>query len=813
MSNTAYKALTLPIHDFDSDKRSKYVTEATTDFLLLFLCETEILEKDSSILAGTTDQVLVYLHVLSTGLNDMFSVPYRVLKFNRSTFFDGIVSNNCVLPKRLFFVGLVKDLIPDELTIRIKNKPQFKKTFIQRYNDFNSFFQNQYRNMKYEPFKMFIMTYYFFKYGMKRSLYVVSDIYDKYFDYRETTNPKENYHLLNYMIRRYEHISLADMDKCISEFDRLIEAFHRKSLTTYSELNCITKSYTHEETGGVICSFALTKSFQSFSAIDFVDETKTNKYEEMITTFSNEVTYHNKLKYDEIDVLVARNVHVYERTTNSLTRYLLKKQADPLFEMKEKKVELKSILTKRLLKYYGTFPAPHIEFRPLTLLCEMMAGVYNESNKFASSEIMMLKPFKPILTRWEGKEYRIMSLNALNIDKPIPVGVITAIEKHLKNPCLHSYVNYCWKLVDHIKTCGYFYHEVINPFLPMYTINADIDIYDKQYIKFYYQNENHWDTKRILFENLKQLVLYVCCHVMKLSVSEDDTYFFMYESWRDDLDKIETPKFKLGVRLIVKFSNVCFMNRTVVDALLKVMNVYRYKFEHLRQIQDENIFDSAILEQACHEIRLPMNLKPDGSKALLPVFFECHSKTFLKALFMTSALVHYMNCASNEITKIQYVSNVSLPTEEIISKFDTDSVYRNMYIAKSEQIVSNKDTKYDILKTFKFTDRQKEELIEALNRFSLGRLKHRSNLRIRKIFLSKPLVYKNKGIFTWCSGLKFCAITAHVKASGNPCDYYVRLNPKVNERFNKRECYIYCHCFSSRCQGSTRNNCILKCLI
>ena len=804
----ACKALTLPVHSFESANRSKTVIDAKVDLQLLFLCECEILSKD---LASVTDNagcyVILYLHVLSTGQENVFSKCYRVLKLERNIFQDEIVRNNCVLPKRYFVSKCLRDNVPTELTVRIGKKLKFSASFMKSYLDFNTYFLNLYKNSNYNPHKMFLTAHRYFKFGIGVSLYVVGSIYDKYYDLVETTNPKENFHLLNYLVRRYMKYSLKEMDSAVNNFEKLIRLFRSKSMETYCKLNEISKVYSHDETAGVVCSYAMTKSFRDMSPVDFVDPSKSDRYRSMISNFESLIRYYNEEKFEKIDQEVFEHTRVQDRSPQEITRYLMKRSTDDLFGLDIKKVELKQLVSKAIVKFYGVLPPPHVELHPMSLLCEMMAGAFDEQNRFAATEIMKLKPFKPVLTKWKDKEYRVVTLNGLNIDKPIPRSVIEAIRRHLRNPSLNSYLQYCWELTDHVTRSDYFFHETINPFLPIFTINADIDIFDKRFVKLYYECDDQWAIKEKLFIELKQLVLYVCGKAMKLPVSEDNTIFFMFESIRDDLGQIESSKFKLGIRLIVKFSTVCFANRSVVHSFLKILNVYRYRFDNLRQIQDENIFDGAVYGQASHEIRLPLNLKPDGSKALMPVFFKCHSETFSSALLMTSALVHQTNI-TGECLAVRYVYDLTLPTEDIMSRLETEHVYKKMYLAKRDNKFTNQTEKEETWKNFKFSEDQKRQLIEAIDRYSMGRLRRSSNKTIWKIFMNKPLTFQGQNKFAWCSGLKFCAITAHVKAMGNPCDYYVRLYSRSKD--SKTECRIFCHCYSSRCQEQTRNHCIWK---
>lgn len=794
---TVFKAITLPING----EASTSVLSASTDLLLLFLCNTESVEQ---IYENDESFVILYLHTLSKGNTNDFSTPYRVLRIEKTIFVNEIVNNSCVLPRKYFRNKCLRDLVGERLLVNIKNKTKFTHTYIKLYTDINSFFYNLYRNMNYNPFKMFLIAYYCFRYGTNVALYVLSDTFDKYFDNIEPTNPKENYHLLRYMIRRYELHSLKDMNDSVVHFKNVVNSFTACSLKIYGTLNEISKQYSHEESGGVVSSYALTKCFQNVQPLAFLND----DHSSIEGQFSNLIDYYNISKFEDINSDIFKGFKSTIVPAATLTRYLLKNHQQSMFDFKVKKGELKHVLTNSILKYYGTNPPPNIEMHSTLILCEMLAGVYNNDNKFAASEILNLKPFKPLLSSWKGKDYNILVLNCSNIDKPIPSEIVRKIKHHLKNPSIDSYVQYCINLVKHISSSDYYYHETINPFLPIYTINADLDIYDKQYIRAYYLNGNQWSIKQTFFESISKLVVFVCNDVLKLPVTLENTTFYMYESVRDDLDKIDSTKFKLGLRIIMKFTTVCFMNRTVVDTFLKVLNVYRWKFDHLRQIQDEDIFDKSVYGLPAHEIRLPLNMKPDGSKPLIPVFFNQHTVNFLDALQMTTAFVHSRNNRDSD-AQLVYMYEMTLPNQDIIEQFDNNQVYKNMFLVKRAK--RTESSQQDTLKSFKFSAKQKQKLIEAIDRYSGGRLKTSKNQLVLKIFMNKPLVYQGKGVFNWCSDLKFCAISNHVNHARNPCNFYVRVNLK--RTVNKHECLIYCHCFSSICKERTKRFCIWKCLV
>lgn len=806
-----FKAVTLPKHNFDSYERSKTVIEANVDILLLFVCRTTALSEDAHLISDDEGQrsILLYLHVITPEPATEFSTPYRLLKIDKKVFLHDVLENGCVLPKAFFSSMCVKDFVPTKLMFKSKKQFRFKTSFLRLYTDFNSFFQNLYKNTNFQPLKMFVIAYYFFVQDYATDAYLVSIVFDKYCGVTEASNPKESYHLLNYMIQRYSNFSFQDMQSMIDEFIDLVNRFHNRSIETFRELSDKSKLYSHEEDGGLVCSFALTKCFAELEPADFISSLRQEKYDTMIRTFEQLIQYYDSSKFKEIDSGVLKNVKCLLVSTNDLTRYILSKSTDVLFGLNVKKGELKHVLSKSLLKYYGNFPPPDIEMHGMSILCEMMSGAFNNSNQFASCEIMKLRPFKPVLTKWKGNEYRVLTLNGLNIDLPLPSRVVVSIKRHLKNPSLSSYMNYCLELISHVESNEYFYHETVNPFLPIYTLVLDIDIYDKQYIRLYYAGEDQWKVKENLFESLTRLIISTCHDVMKLDVNSKNITCFMYESIRNDLDQIDKPGFKLGIRFTINFTTIVFKNSSVVHAFQNILNIYRHRFDHLREIQDENIFDAAIYGQPNHEIRLPMNLKPDGSKPLLPVFFKCHSENFANALFMTNALVH----ARNNFDKnafVHLVSQVSQPTDDLVEKLGTSNILKLMFQAKSGKKGSDDNSFTDSLKSFEISNEHKKAFIEVIDRFSQGRLNRESNKLIRKILENKSLVFRGRNMFDWCSGLKFCAFTAHEKAMGNPCDYYVRLNRLSSGQL---ECYIYCHCFSTRCQEQTRKNCIGKCLI
>lgn len=756
--------------------------------------------------------VVLELHLLTKLKNDKFSVPYRILQFDCEEFKSKILNNNCILPKQMFSTRCKQDLLPEQFYVQDNNgsKSKFSKLFVKTYIELNSFFNHLYRNVNYRPHKMFMVAFHSFVYGLQIPSYVVSELYDLvYGTVVSTANVKEPFYLMTYLIRQYQEKSFKELDCIITDFGNQVRSFNEHSVKTYNELNGMSKLYTQEDMGGTVCSYALTKSFKSVTPNDIIYQSN-ESYRRMTDTFKQLIEYYETKKYEEINSEIRRGMTVQVRAVTDLTRYILKRYVEPLFGLNIKKADLKQRLSCAMIKFYGTFPPPHIDLKATSILCEMMAGAYDSECKFASVEILNLKPFKPVLVKWKDKEFRVITLNGLNLDNPIPNRVLQLVQKHIEKPSIESYMDYCFELIEHINRSDYFYHETVNPFLPVYTLNIDVDIYDHQYIKNYYEGELQWEVKETLFENLKNLVLYVTKDVMELPVSKENTVFYIYESARTDLDKINSKKFKLGVRLIVKFTTVCFKNRAVVNDFLNVLNMYRIKFDHLNQISDDNIFDTGIYGQNTHNIRLPLNLKSDGTKPLVPIFFPCHKSSFQQALYMITSLVHYRNLIS-EGERIYFIEHIPIPTEEILGEIGERNIYKSIYCIKSKETEVNE--KYHNLKSFKFSDKQTQVLINAIDRFSMGRLRKYSNRKFLQIFQNHPLQYHGRNKFSWCSGLKFCAITEHKNASGNPCNYYVKLSSRFHSKFNKRECYVFCHCYSTTCQALTRKNCIAKCLL
>ena len=756
--------------------------------------------------------VFLELHLLAKVSFNEYSAPYRLLQFKVNEFRERVLKNNCILPKELFKSRCKHDYIPTYFQVTTNNnKSKFSKLYVKTYIDFNSYFTHLYRNMDYRPDKMFMIAFYNFIHGLKMSLYVLSDTYDLFYERAICTlNIKEPFYLMSFLLNQYRSRTLENIDSSMVLFENRVQLFYDQSIHTYENLNIVSLDYTDHQLGGIVCGYALAKSFHSLKASDIINNSS-KKYRAMTNKFKKIIEYNERKKYEQIDKEIRSGITKQIVDINDLTRYILKYNTDPLFGLKIKKGDLKIKLQSAMLKYYGTIPPPHIEFRPTSLLSEMMAGAYNNENQFASVQILNLKPFRPILVKNKDREFLTLTLNGLNIDKPIPSNILNRIEKHMLYPTIDSYINYSCELVDHIEKNEYYYHETINPFLPIYTLSVDIDIYDSHYHRLYYESECQWEIKEDLFCSLKDLVLYVLCIVMEQPVSEQNTTFFLYESARYDLHKIGTKKFKLGLRFIVKLTTICFMNRKVVDNFLKILNMYRYRYEHLRNISDNNIFDEAVYGQRNHEIRLPMNLKSDGSKALVPIFFKCHRSTFTEALLMTNALVHCKNTSAKDKT-VHFIQSIPIPTAAMLDEVGEVNIYKNIYSIKTRNTEDLNNNVNTFFKSYKFSDKQKRILIDVIDRFSMGRLKSRENRKIVRIFENNSLQYSNRNKFTWVFGLKFCAISDHQNASRNPCNYFVRL--KARQKFSKRkECYVYCQCFSTSCKEITTNFCIAKCML
>ena len=463
------------------------------------------------------------------------------------------------------------------------------------------------------------------------------------------------------------------------------------------------------------------------------------------------------------------------------------------------------MLRTALLQQQRSMLELQIEKHPIRLLCELMSGGCTSDVQFGSVEILKHKPFKPVLSKWKEREHKIVTLTSLNIDRPITKSIVETVKRHFIYPSISSYVKYCIELLSHVRQHEYYYHEIINPFLPIYTIAADVDIYDNEFVQSYYFGENQWEMKQNLFDGLKLLVKIVANDVLKVLPPIDDTntIFLMYESIRDDLDQVSSSKLKLGIRFVVKFTTLALKNSSVVCSFLKTLEMFRGMISILAEITDEEIFDTNVYGQPAHSIRLPLNMKSDGSKALLPVFFRGQEKNVLTALKMTTSFAHSRN-NTDDLTNIHYIHELQDPSEQILQRFNLDNVIKDMFVVKSKTYVDRSTIQVN---QFQFTERHKEKLIKAIDFFSEGRLTRKRNTDHLKRLQTTPIQTSGtRDVYNWVSGLKFCAISEHKNPVGNPCTYYIRI--KQNESNKSVRCFLYCHCFSTRCQNLVVSKCI-----
>ena len=110
----------------------------------------------------------------------------------------------------------------------------------------------------------------------------------------------------------------------------------RREISSW-RLNDISRLYSQEDTGGIVCSYALTKCFKYISPEDVLSESS-SKYQTMIETFKGLIEYHQNAKFDEFHTEIQKGLLVDTMDSAELTRYILKRAADPLFGLDMKTV-------------------------------------------------------------------------------------------------------------------------------------------------------------------------------------------------------------------------------------------------------------------------------------------------------------------------------------------------------------------------------------------------------------------------------------------------------------------------------------------
>ena len=803
------KALMVPIQKLDA--LIHYVYSLNRDTQLIFLSKVnpnDIPLEDRKLMVP--GNVYLYLHFLTNGLTSEISSAVRLLGFSLTEWRQKILNNNCLLTSETFNDNSIKDYTSNFWVANRKGKVVFSHNHCKRYTELNSFFHNLYRNLELDPWKTFLVAYAYFYLGTQTySLFEMKYIYNTYMQHSKPDldlDTSENFQIIHYMTRLYSQLSSSDLYRRMKQFLYFTQRFNSNTYLLYNSLKTISKSYTHDESAGVVCSYALTKSFQNVPSETYLKQLSMCK-NDIVSRFQSIIDYYNKERYEDMTKDIQAGFQYSSRSFESITRYVLKTTSNNLFLNTTMTRNLKEVLTQSLLKFFGTFPSPQMELQPTLALCELMSGACTSDGHFGSESILQLKPFKPILKRWKGNEHTISMLSGLNIDSPMPKSVEDSLKRHFICPSISTYVNYCSQLLQQVRFKQHYYHEVINPFLPIYTIDADVDIHDKDFVHSYYLGEQQWKSKEDLFNSLVMLVKIVCNDVLKLSppVNETNTTFFMYESIHDDLDNINSTKFKLGIRFVIKFTTIVFKNSSVVNAFVKILEMFRGKIPLLAEITDEEIFDNAIYGQPGHSIRLPLNMKSDSSKTLLPVFFKSHQTIAHIGLKMSSSFVHLRN-TTDCTESMQYLEHLVLPSEHILSKASTDNVIKDMFIVKS---YSSIDYKPNIeVDEIEFKENEMKQLIEGIDLFSEGRLTKYENSMNLKCFQETPIVFQGQGKYKWVQGIKFCAISDHENPNGNPCNYFVRT--KENEDKKTVCCFLFCYCYSTNCQSLVPTRCIWK---
>ena len=90
-----------------------------------------------------------------------------------------------------------------------------------------------------------------------------------------------------------------------------------------------------------MCSFAMTKAFQSMKPQDFVKIDNVKEHREMIQLYTETIKYYDKNQFEDLNKDVYENVKSLSISASRLSRYILKQESEPLFGLKMKQSHLK----------------------------------------------------------------------------------------------------------------------------------------------------------------------------------------------------------------------------------------------------------------------------------------------------------------------------------------------------------------------------------------------------------------------------------------------------------------------------------------
>lgn len=330
---------------------------------------------------------------------------------------------------------------------------------------------------------------------------------------------------------------------------------------------------------------------------------------------------------------------------------------------------------------------------------------------------------------------------------------LKAVLKHVQNPSMASFNRYVKAF--HTNTPKTTFNEIICPRYPIFALVIDVDA--KDLVSSFYNNTvaDTWPVRDRLVQDMTNLMpefLQFFNHDM----TGETPLCYAYESWPSTSNHV-----KVGLRLVYRFKRLVFKHKGVVQRFLAAFANFVYRrIKSVGCSIDSKIYAGT---DVCHSIRLPMNYKKDNQRRLVPLHVRT-SREFLPSTGLVHARHPHMD-SDNHVRVMSEIGDVT----ELISQHSRSALQYKLMI-KSKQTASTMDmTTYED-HTFFFMSILQSVLMGAIHSTSSGGGVETDMLTgVHKEGRSRR--YKLTPLIRWCCHRE------HDDANGNPCKYFISVNP------------------------------------
>ena len=557
--------------------------------------------------------------------------------------------------------------------------------------------------------------------------------------------------------------------KITRDYQYFAETLHAKGGIIEQKFNDETKESRRGCMANMLFYEAITKHFPNI--FDIINENEKTTDDVIIPEFVKNVKYFDSEFLQDLSTFCKRSVAITPSIDKISLQSYYQQQTTEVSEPFSKWMSAQSA-TEQMMSIHNKF-RKHNLTRTIFNLTWSRTALYSKRKYFYSrmdpveSEIRssILYPlYTPFvfsnMVKYPNKNIYAHIVNTEKLDAPFVKNkqLHSRIRTFIREPTDNNFLLYSMAFFDIIIREEYAFNEQIINNFPIYTIPFDIDIYDKQFSKDYFDvtdREREKDSlikKKIFFRQKMIDLLLRSFEVIGLrDITEKNTEFILFESLHKKGEDIK----KLGFRMIVRLTTYVLANSAVALNVIKVANFLM----SLDPYFPGPCLDEDIFSKRNHYLRLPLNCKRTQRgeliRPLIPII------TSSACIRPSKGLAHLPNKYLKD--KVKLVKSAPNVETCYVTQFVLDSTI-------ARRMIQNKFMKLPP----KITDDYTKEVRELILPIVINELKKLFPSFNAKLFVNRNGMGNEYTLGTNLIGI--CVRKTHIDETKNPCSIRCFIN-------------------------------------